>query len=341
MNDELVKDDNAESRDVEETSNSVPVGPVEVASFGAKQALSASMLTGRAGFDYLRFLLNPDIEQPVRMPSGYSFPTAIVSAKTNVTMTIGSQGDFCGYFAPQNIFLHADQGNACSDYVLVSRNVTTQFSTQSWRYLMTNATNFPRSTGIMVFPYVNDFSSVRVIGAVMEIVYMGALQNTSGSYIVSANIIGVNSRAQGYGFPTVDTPGVPGVNSPPTINQQFNERICKKYMGGDLIRMVWFPVDYSCAQFRQSNVYTTNVGGLGSFSQLVFYINGYGFPANAQFDVRVQTFYEAVPSRSSGGKFVGMQAGYCDDWKEQWNELNKIARGDLGRLLLSGVRQSN
>ena len=150
---------------------------------------------------------------------------------------------------------------------------------------------------------------------------MGALQDTSGTYIVSANILGLNARPQGYSSGALDAPGAPGVNSPPTVNQQFNERIVKKYMGGDVVRMAWFPVDYSCAKF-QAVGYDWDLGSQASFSQLVFYINAYGFPNNAQFDVRVQIFYEATPNLAYTDQFVGMQAAGCDDWKEQWNKTS-------------------
>jgi hypothetical protein len=231
-----------------------------------------------------------------------------------------------------------------SDFLFITRpnspTLSPAYSTQAWATLTTSPTSFNAYLGNYTgFPYKTLFDSVRVVAATLEIVYMGALQNTSGSYIVSANILGSNSQAQGSipGSP----PGVAGVNAPPTVNQQFNERIVKKYMGGDVVRMTWFPVDWSCSKFQGVGAVTPSTGINASFSQLVFYINGYGFPAGAQFDVRVQIYYEAVPNLANSNQFVGMQSGCCDNWKDQWNQINQIARDDLGRTLLTGVKLDN
>lgn len=292
-----------------------------------------------AGFAYLRFVLNPDTEDPVRMPAKFVYPSTFVSFKNNFTLTVGSAGDFVGYFSPQNGLNNSAAFS--TDYLFLSRNTgSPAYNTQSYRY-MANTAAYNPILGNSQFVYPTVFNSARVIGALCEIKYMGALQLESGSIIVSGMAWGSNCNPIGSGSVAINTPGAPGVNSPPTVSDQYNAKIIKKYSTGETIRMVWFPVDYSCTKFvSPPSGNNTNVSTVVSFgaSQLAFYITGYGLPVGTQYDIRIQIYYEAVPNLANTSLFAASQSCEQCDWKNQWSQLNTIAQNGLGRLLLSGVK---
>lgn len=313
--------------------------PAEQGSFGAKQAIVKDE-TG-LGFDYLNFVLNPECCAPVRMPAKFNYPSAFVSFKTNFTLNVSTAGDFIGYFAPQNALINSSA--LFWDYLFLSRtSVSPVYSTQSYRYMQATPASYNPIVGNTQFPYYTTFNCARVIGAVCEIKYIGTLNNESGTIIVSGNLLASNSQPIGYGSAVVNTPGVAGVSSPPTVTQQYNENIVKKYNTGDAVRMVWFPVDYSCSKFFAAPFATNTLSSSapsGSASQLVFYINGYNLPPGSAYDVRIQIFYEAIPNITKTSLFAGSQALTQVDWKESWDKLNTVARGDLGRFLLTGVKK--
>ena len=91
--------------------------------------------TYKEQYAYLRFVLNPDIEQPVRMPSQISYPTALVQYNQNFTLTM-AQGDFGAQFAPQNTLLNYSSGSE-RDYRFVTRITSgaPTYGGSSWGHL--------------------------------------------------------------------------------------------------------------------------------------------------------------------------------------------------------------
>ena len=286
---------------------------------------------------YLDFVLNPDIEMPIRMPSDFTYPTNLMSYKQNFQISIGAMGDFCGYYAPQNHFLFtpnnnsstATQNKSCS-YMFFTRSVTgTDYFSTSY-----NTQSLAATTGYSQkvvdpnpsFPYHLNFDSARVIGGMMKVQYIGSLQNTSGMISVAADLIAQNS------FPTGD-------QLPPTNSQMYNLLVYKKFSASEQTQSVWFPVDPSVQNFinvdRAQNATTTSFPDV---SQLVFYIYGYGLPASTMLDITIETYYEAVPNYQSSSLFVASQAVSKEDTKSAWNEIMNVGKQNLGQILITGAK---
>ena len=291
------------------------------------------------GKRYLDFVLNPDCHSPVRMPAKFTFPTNLVSYKNNFTLTVGPMGDFCGYFSPQSTMaLKSSVG--FYDYAFYTQSIVSAgaYSNQNYLYMSLPGSPYSDYQGNSLFPYNTLFRSFRVIGAVCEISDMSPMVNKSGSYIVSARMYGQNSPPAGGGVGIANTPGTTGFVTHPTIVQQFNENIFKKYDADDTIRMVWFPVDSSCGQFQVTSVVPTP--DVMNVSHLQFFISGYGLLPSASLDVRIQIFYEAIPNVANSALFAGSQEIERRDWWTEWEQLHTVARDGLGQVLLTGVKLS-
>lgn len=302
--------------------------------FGANDAQNPGYSTRKTQYAYLKFVLNPDKEQPVRMPSQLSYPTAVVQYNQNFTLTM-PQGDFAAFFAPQNSLLNVS-GSLARDYRFVTRitPAAVPIGSAAWSFMQTLPGVYdmtsPGYAGNSFFPYLSTFDSARVIAAVIELTYMGTLVNASGTYIASATILPVNSLQ----YPSID--------NPPTVSQQFNMKIVKKYGGADTVRLTWFPVDNTCMKFISTpgSSQTESSGNYANFSQLIFFLQGYGFQNGATVDVKIRYYYEAIPNLANTPLFAEQKV-QCDNWKEQWNELNGIAREGMGQILIQGFRHSN
>lgn len=290
--------------------------------------------TEKEQYAYLKFVLNPDGEQPVRMPSQISYPSALVQYNQNFTLTL-PVGDFTAFVAPQNSLMNTS-GAVSRDYRFCTRITTgLPYAGTSWQAFISNSPVFDTSTpgyaGNSFFPYLSTFDSARVIGAVVELTYMGTLTNCSGSIIASASIRPSNSTP--YAFSANDVA--------PSVSQQFNQKIVKKFSASETVRMVWFPVDISCSKLiaTPGSTYANLTTVQANFSQLVFLIQGYGFQNNSTIDVKIRFYYEAIPNMSNTQLFAEQRVS-CDNWKEQWNELNRISQTDMGKILIQGKLNS-
>ena len=108
------EDDSGKSNDFQVTLTPDKDGALRVSSVdtpeknvGAYDAVDPGYSTMKSQYAYLRFVLNPDREQPVRMPSQLSYPSALLQFNQNFTLTL-PQGDFCAFFAPQNSLINTN-----------------------------------------------------------------------------------------------------------------------------------------------------------------------------------------------------------------------------------------
>jgi hypothetical protein len=278
---------------------------------------------------YLDFVLNPDIEAPIRMPSDFTYPTNILSYKQNFTLTLPT-GDFVGFYAPQNHML-APSGattNSTVSYMFLARN-TTAINYQAASYLVQSTTNIANFTNNAIdasqrFPYTANFDSARVIGGCCKIEYIGSLQDTSGVITIGANLIPSNALAVGNQIP-------------PTNSQLFNLLLFKKFQAADQTKSTWFPVDPSVQNFVSVSTTATQTDA-ADFSQLAFYFNGYGLPANTQLDITIETYYEAVPNVLFSNLFVSSQGTSNEKAAEAWNEILDVGKKNMGQILITGAR---
>lgn len=278
---------------------------------------------------YLDFVLNPDIEAPLRMPSDFTYPTNILSYKQNFTLTL-PVGDFIGFYAPQNHLL-APSGastNATVSYMFLARN-TTGVNYQAASYLVQSTSNIGSFTNNAIdsnqrFPYTSNFDSARVIGGCCKIEYIGSLQDTSGMVTIGANLTPANALAIGN-------------QTPPTNSQLFNLLLYKKYNGSDQTKSTWFPVDPSVQEFVSTSTTATQTDA-ADFSQLAFYFNGYGLPAGSQLDITIETYYEAVPNVANSNLFVSSQGTSNEKSAEAWNEILDVGKKNMGQILITGAR---
>lgn len=280
---------------------------------------------------YLDFVLNPDMEAPIRMPSDFTYPTNLLSYKQNVQVTIGGAGDFVGYYAPQNhLNAYPPTDNSTCSYMFFSRASTAavpNYYSLSYTSLASGtAANYatqlvdPNQT----FPYVSNFDSVRVIGGCCKIEYIGSLQNTSGMITIAADLVASNSKAV-------------GTLPPPTNSQLYNLLLYKKYVASEQTKSTWFPVDPSVQEFVNVNQNQSD-NNAPDFSQLIFFFNGYGLPAGAQLDITIETYYEAVPNIANSNLFVASQGTSKERTKDAWNEILDVGKKNLGQILISGAK---
>lgn len=307
---------------------------------------------------YLDFVLNPDTEEPMRMPSDFTYPTNIVSVKENGQLLIGSTGAFTGWFAPQNQLLcdstssnyipydgtDATEAAGCAIYApwgfysytagdfLTNTKLGQQFGTSggsasATHAIFTTPTNFQRKwQGPNKFPYSSQFDTARCIGAVCEISYIGALENTSGVINIAADIEPANTKGAG------------NINIP-TVSELYNLLMYKKYRASETTRSLWFPVDPSAQNFQNANP-LNNPGSSqqAQFSQLLFYFIGYGLPIGSTLDITIQMYYEVVPNLQFSNLFVGSQAVSKEDPKSAWDEILQFGKDNLGQILITGSK---
>ena len=280
---------------------------------------------------YLDFVINPDTEAPIRMPSDFTYPTNILSYKQNVQLTIGAAGDFVGYFAPQNPLLAFGVANntTCS-YIFLSRlNTTTVPNYQVLSYAALAGSAPLNFASIIIDPaqafvYRSNFDSVRVIGACCKIEYIGSLQNTSGMITIAADLVAANSLSVGNQIA-------------PTNTQLYNLLLYKKYMASEQTKSTWFPVDPSVQDFVNVSIANAQPDA-AEFSQLIFYFNGYGLPPGAQLDITIETYYEGVPNVASSNLFVASQSISKESKETAWNEILDVGKKNLGQILISGAK---
>lgn len=282
---------------------------------------------------YLDFVLNPDIESPIRMPSDFTYPTNLLSWKQNVQLTIGAPGDFVGYFCPQNPIL-APQASypptisaAYASYIFCARNNTTlNYQANIYSSLASSA---PAVANVavdpnQVFPYYTQFDSVRVIGGVCKFEYIGSLQNTSGMITVAADLVAQNSTAVGQQLP-------------PTNSQLYNLLVYKKFNASEQTRSVWFPVDASCTNFLNVNPNRVQ-NTVADLSVLIFYFNGYGLPPGSMLDLTIEIYYEAVPNLQFTNLFVASQGTSKEKSSSAWSEILSFGKQNLGQVLITGAK---
>lgn len=281
---------------------------------------------------YLDFVLNPDSEAPIRMPSDFTYPTNLLSYKQNIQVTIGAAGDFIGYYSPQNHLLaFPPTSNTTCSYMFLSRASAvavpsyqaTSYSTQSTAPAANYTTQLVDSH--QTFPYVSNFDSVRVIGGVCKIEYIGSLQNTSGMITIAADLVASNTKPVGTFLP-------------PTNSQLYNLLLYKKYMASEQTRSVWFPVDPSVQEFVNVNQ-TNSDTNAPDFSQLIFFFNGYGLPVGSQLDITIETYYEGVPNVANSNLFVASQGTSRERKEDAWNEILDVGKKNLGQILISGAKK--
>ena len=281
---------------------------------------------------YLDFVLNPDSEAPIRMPSDFTYPTNLLSYKQNFQVTIGASGDFIGYFSPQNPLLaFPPTSNQTCSYMFLSRASAVAVPSYQAITYASHSTALAANYATQIadpnqtFPYVSNFSSARVIGGVCKMEYIGSLQNTSGMITIAADLVASNSKPVGGLLP-------------PTNSQLYNLLLYKKYAASEQTRSVWFPVDPSVQEFVNVNQTTVDTNA-AEFSQLIFYFNGYGLPAGSQLDVTIEIYYEGVPNVANSNLFVASQGTSKERKEDAWNEILDVGKKNLGQILITGARK--
>jgi len=293
---------------------------------------------------YLDFVLNPDKEEPRRMPSDYTFPTNIVSVDENFAIKIDTDGDFYGFFAPQNQLLcgrvyagfqpYSNFSFGCAAFapwVFFSRATTTPVATSinfskfmsefSPPVPISNRQN--KNQGHNAFPYSGQFSSARCIGAVCQTTYIGNLEATSGDMHIGAQVLPANKDAAGNLIP-------------PTIAQLQNLLVYKKYLLSAPTRVIWFPVDSSAQNFQNANPASTAFGfQAANFSQLVFLYLGTKIPVGSVIDIKIKMYYEVVPNLQFSSLFSLTQGICCESKKDAWAEISELQRNGIHDLLIS------
>lgn len=288
---------------------------------------------------YLDFVLNPDTEEPVRMPSDYTFPTNIVSVCTDEYLNIGSLSSFAGFFAPQNQLacttyyanlapFFSDESAVFPSYVFISKK-SGGVGYDGFQYtdlVFANADVEDRFQSANRFPYFAQFDTARCIGAVCEITYIGALENTSGVIHISANIV----PAISYGI---------GRSKCPSVSQMNNMLIYKKYRVSQTTRSLWFPVDFSAQYFQNANPANnpSSVSALINYSQLVFYFRGVSLPQGSKFNFKFKMYYEVVPNLKFSTLFASTQGVSDEEKKSAWSKILQIAKNELDDFLITGI----
>jgi len=293
---------------------------------------------------YLDFVLNPDKEEPRRMPSDYTFPTNIVSVDENFSIKINTAGDFYGFFAPQNQFLcdnllgqavpYSTVEIGCATYapwVFFSRATATVAPTlNNFTGFMTEVVPFvsisdkqTKNQGRNAFPYSGQFSSARCIAAVCQTTYIGNLEDTSGNMHIGAQVVPAGVNAVGH-------------LKPPTIAQLQNLLVYKKYLLSAPTRVIWFPVDSSAQNFQNANFASTPSNlQQANFSQLVFFYVGTQMPVGSTIDITIKMYYEVVPNLKFSSLFSLTQGVCCESKKDAWTEISELQRNGIQDLLIS------
>lgn len=296
------------------------------------------------GKKYLDFVLNPDKEEPRRMPSDYTFPTNIVSVDENFAIQIDTAGDFYGFFAPQNQLRcnnsyagyqpYSTASTACASYapwVFFSRATTTpvplvdEFTSYMTEVsgLVVISNRLTKNQGRNAFPYSGQFNAARCIGAVCQTSYIGNLEATSGNMHIGAQVLPANGQSAGD-------------LKPPTIAQLQNLLAYKKYLLSAPTRVIWFPVDASAQNFQNADPVSTPPGAQkANFSQLVFLYNGTKIPVGSTIDITIKMYYEVVPNLQFSSLFSLTQGVCCESKKDAWTEISELQRNGIHDLLIS------
>lgn len=293
---------------------------------------------------YLDFVLNPDKEEPMRMPSDYTYPTNIVSVDENFAIEIDTAGDFYGFFAPQNQFLcdnvlagavpYSTTETKCANYapwVFFSRTTTTHSHlVNSFSGFMSELSGLvyipnrqAKNQGPNAFPYSGQFNAARCIGAVCQTTYVGNLEATSGDLHIGAQVLPANGKSAGY-------------LSAPSIHQLQNLLVYKKYSLSAPTRVIWFPVDSSAQNFQNADPASSPSGTqLTNFSQLVFFYHGIKIPVGSAIDIKIKMYYEVVPNMQFSSLFSLTQGVCCESKKDAWTEISELQRNGIHDLLIS------
>jgi hypothetical protein len=351
--------------------------------FGAFQSTDTEDIDGhKMGYDYLKFLLNPDCCEPVRMPARFTYPSVIMSYADNFQFTLSNggasngPGDFVGFFNPQQwtsgqqaVITNLPPSTGTCMLNLYSRGsssgnnstFTTAYLNQSWTFMQrasaaswlavgpnvvgTNPVAYTAPNSSVFHPYASSFNGARLIAAVLEISYVGPLQDQAGVILVSADVLPISGSIpilnNGVVSP-VNTQSIVPFQSPPSQTQMANCRLFKKFDGSETARILWYPVDRSCEEFVNisSTGASLQAGYSATQSMLFFNIMGLGFTSGSTFDIRYKLVWEAIPNKANYQLFNGsMGMSFNSNWKESWAVLQRELSSNPRQILVTGVKK--
>jgi hypothetical protein len=235
--------------------------------------------------------LFPDIVEPVRMPSLFPIPSHLCKRQTVFTINANATGNIFGLFKP----LTVDPGDLNSGY------------RSSFSYIFTNPlannSDDPLSAGAVqqagantnYTPSLNGIAGLihggaRLIASVIEIDYIGTLDQHSGLIECGLHMHSVNSFT--------DMKMVHLYDQSEIIQAPFY----KKFKPMDGVRCVWFPVDDNDFQFQDYDIAAAGIGETATSAtvtlrQPVFpqwAINLTGIQNNQQIRVHICSYFETI-----------------------------------------------
>lgn len=256
---------------------------------------------------WLDFCIFPDLLDPVRMPSLFPVPSHLCKRQTVFTVDANATGNIYGLFKP----LTVDPGDLDAGYrsafsyiftdPVLGQNSDDPLAGGVVEQAGANTRYTPSLTGVTGLIH----GGARLIASVIEVEYMGTLEQHSGLIEVGLHMHSVNSLTDMKIVHLFDQAEI--VQAP----------LYKKFKPMDGARCVWFPVDDNDFQFQDYDI-----GGAGTgegtttslnltLRQPVFpqwAINLSGIQNNQRLRFSICSYFETLPDENYRDIFMATRS---------------------------------
>lgn len=255
---------------------------------------------------WVDFCLFPDIIDPVKMPSLFPIPSHVVRRQQVFTLTVPAGGNMYCLWKP----LTVDTNNISDGYrpgffyqtaIPVQNTDTTGTSVQG----TSNPTYGPTLSSASGLVH----GGARMIGAFVELEYVGTADQHSGLVEAGLHLHSVNSFN--------DVPYCHFYDQSEMVQAPFY----RKFKPLDGIRCVWFPIDDQDFQFQDYDIGTTGIGEPPTAANVTirspvwvqWAINLTGLQAGQSVRVHMCSYYECIVDEQLRDIYMASRAKVVQD----------------------------